>query len=69
MTKRKKLKKVKTRPNYLQRDFWNSVNGLGGGQWGDGFVAGVIALTRFMNRKKAIIEISYPSQRSKKINK
>ena len=66
MTPRKKVVKVRTRPNFMQRDFWNSINGLGGGQWGDGFVAGAIAFTRFMNRRKAIITYTLAQKSTKK---
>ena len=57
-------KKIRTRPNYAPRDFWNSINGMSGGQWGEGFVAGVAAFTRYLNRRRAIITL-LPNKRSK----
>lgn len=48
--------KKRTRPNYMQKEFWKSVKGMDGGQWGEGFVKGVVAFTRFMNKKQSIIE-------------
>ena len=63
---KKKVQRKRTRPNYMQREFWNSVKGMSGGQWGEGFVSGVISFTRFMNRRHAIIVYILPSKPSKK---
>lgn len=53
-----KTKKIRTRPNFAQRDFWNSTEGIGGGQWGDGFIVGVRAFVKYLNRRQAVIELN-----------
>jgi hypothetical protein len=60
-----KIVRVRTRPNFAQREFWKSIRGLGGGQWGEGFVFGVVAFTRFLNKRRAIITLSSKNLRTK----
>lgn len=62
MTKPKKVKVVRTRPNYAQQEFLNTIQGTGGGQWGAGFFEGVAAFTRFLNTRRAVINYSPPKK-------